>query len=29
MEKFVTLSAKACPLLLPNLNTDQIRRPAI
>ena len=24
MEKFVTLSAKACPLLLPNLNTDQI-----
>jgi 3-isopropylmalate/(R)-2-methylmalate dehydratase small subunit len=24
MEKFVTLLAKACPLLLPNLNTDQI-----
>jgi 3-isopropylmalate/(R)-2-methylmalate dehydratase small subunit len=24
MEKFVRLSAKACPLPLPNLNTDQI-----
>jgi len=24
MEKFVHLTAKACPLLLPNLNTDQI-----
>jgi 3-isopropylmalate/(R)-2-methylmalate dehydratase small subunit len=24
MEKFVRLSAKACPLTLPNLNTDQI-----
>ena len=24
MEKFVRLSAKACPLALPNLNTDQI-----
>src|SRR5215470_13076496 len=24
MEKFVRLSAKACPLSLPNLNTDQI-----
>ena len=24
MEKFVRLTAKACPLLLPNLNTDQI-----
>ena len=24
MEKFVQLSAKACPLPLPNLNTDQI-----
>ncbi len=24
MEKFVQLTAKACPLLLPNLNTDQI-----
>jgi len=24
MEKFVQLTAKACPLVLPNLNTDQI-----
>src|SRR5262249_58815203 len=24
MEKFGQLSAKACPLMLPNLNTDQI-----
>jgi len=24
MEKFVRLTAKACPLLLPNVNTDQI-----
>ena len=24
MEKFVRLSAKACPLMIPNLNTDQI-----
>ena len=24
MEKFVRLAAKACPLLLPNINTDQI-----
>src|SRR3974377_1539877 len=24
MEKFVQLTAKACPLALPNLNTDQI-----
>jgi 3-isopropylmalate/(R)-2-methylmalate dehydratase small subunit len=24
MEKFVRLTAKACPLVLPNLNTDQI-----
>ncbi len=24
MEKFVRLSGKACPLLLPNINTDQI-----
>src|SRR3972149_622468 len=24
MEKFVRLTAKACPLLLPSLNTDQI-----
>jgi len=24
MEKFVRLTAKSCPLLLPNLNTDQI-----
>ena len=24
MEKFVHLSAKACPLMIPNLNTDQI-----
>jgi 3-isopropylmalate/(R)-2-methylmalate dehydratase small subunit len=24
MEKFVRLTAKACPLMLPNLNTDQI-----
>ena len=24
MDKFVNLTAKACPLLLPNLNTDQI-----
>src|SRR5512146_2525921 len=24
MEKFVRLNAKACPLALPNLNTDQI-----
>ncbi len=24
MEKFVRLTAKACPLLLPNINTDQI-----
>ena len=24
MEKFVRLTAKACPLMIPNLNTDQI-----
>ena len=24
MEKFVRLTGKACPLLLPNINTDQI-----
>ncbi len=24
MDKFITLNAKVCPLLLPNLNTDQI-----
>ena len=24
MEKFVRLTAKACPLMMPNLNTDQI-----
>ena len=29
MEKFVRLSAKACPLALPNLNTDQFCRRAI
>jgi 3-isopropylmalate dehydratase small subunit len=24
MEKFIRLTAKACPLMIPNLNTDQI-----
>ena len=24
MEKFIRLTAKACPLMMPNLNTDQI-----